>query len=81
MRVRLLLRHGLTELKRSVHPRAVILTRLGQTPIGDVHNVYNRVDPKIREEFEQRKILYVRNYNNGLGLRWQEVFQTEEPPH
>ena len=49
----------------------------GETPIGDVHNVYNRIDPAIRKEFEEREILYVRNYNNGLGLTWQEVFQTE----
>lgn len=51
----------------------------GETPIGDVHNVYNRIDPAIREEFERRRILYVRNYNSGLGLTWQEVFQTEDP--
>ena len=35
MRIRMLLRHGLTELKRSVHPRAVILARLGDTPVPD----------------------------------------------
>ncbi|MCG8469258.1 MAG: TrkH family potassium uptake protein, partial [Gemmatimonadetes bacterium] len=35
MRVRLLLRHGLTELKRSVHPRAVIVARLGSTVVDD----------------------------------------------
>lgn len=35
MRVRLLLRHGLTELKRSVHPRAVIVARLGKQTVPD----------------------------------------------
>ena len=35
MRVRLLLRHGLTELRRSIHPRAVIVARMGTTPIPD----------------------------------------------
>jgi len=35
MRLRLLLRHGLAELKRSVHPRAVIVARLGATPVPD----------------------------------------------
>ena len=35
MRVRLLLRHGLTELKRSIHPRAVIVARLGRVPVPD----------------------------------------------
>jgi trk system potassium uptake protein TrkH len=35
MRLRLLLRHGLAELKRSIHPRAVIVARLGTTPVPD----------------------------------------------
>lgn len=51
----------------------------GETPIGDIHNVYQRIAPDVRREFEQRQILYVRNYNSGLGLPWQEVFQTEDP--
>lgn len=33
MRVRLLLQHALIELKRSVHPRAVIVARLGNSPV------------------------------------------------
>ncbi len=51
----------------------------GETPIGDVHKVYKWIDPKIRREFEEKGVLYVRNYNNGLGLSWQEVFQTKDP--
>ena len=35
MRIRLLLRHGLTELKRSVHPKAVLVARLGKTTVPD----------------------------------------------
>ncbi len=35
MRVLMLLRHGLMELKRSVHPRAVIVARLGSTMVTD----------------------------------------------
>ncbi|MFV1985760.1 MAG: TrkH family potassium uptake protein [Gemmatimonadota bacterium] len=35
MRLRLLVRHGFTELRRSVHPRAVIVARLGATPVPD----------------------------------------------
>ena len=50
----------------------------GETPIGDVHRVYKWIDPKIRREFEAKGVLYVRNYNNGLGLTWQEVFQTRD---
>ena len=35
MRIRLLLRHGLAELKRSVHPRAVIVAKLGSVAVSD----------------------------------------------
>lgn len=41
MRVRLILRHGLTELKRSLHPRAVIVARLGSVPVPE--RTFNRV--------------------------------------
>lgn len=51
----------------------------GETPIGDVHEVWRRIDPAVREPFERRGVLYVRNYGAGLGLPWQEVFQTEDP--
>lgn len=50
----------------------------GQTPIADTHAIYQRIDPAIRAEFEARDILYVRNFNNGFGLDWQTVFQTED---
>lgn len=50
----------------------------GQTPIADVRNVYRRIDPEIRRRFAAHGFMLVRNYNDGLGLRWQDVFQTEE---
>ncbi|MAB80831.1 MAG: taurine catabolism dioxygenase TauD [Planctomycetes bacterium] len=50
----------------------------GATPIGDVHQVYRRLPERIREPFRRHGVLYVRNYNDGLGLPWQEVFQTED---
>jgi len=50
----------------------------GATPFGDVHRVYERIDPAIREEFERRDWLLQRNYNAGLSLPWQEVFQTTD---
>lgn len=49
----------------------------GQTPIADVSAVLGSISPPIREEFDRRQVMYVRNYNSGLGLRWQEVFQTD----
>ena len=50
----------------------------GATPTGDVGLVYEAIDPAIREEFERRDWMLQRNYNAGLSLPWQEVFQTED---
>ncbi len=50
----------------------------GETPIGDVHNVYNRISPEVRAEFADKKWMLVRNYNEGFALPWQEVFQTSD---
>ncbi len=50
----------------------------GETPIADVRRVLARIDPAIREAFEQKGVLYVRNFGSGLGLPWQTVFQTTD---
>jgi len=49
-----------------------------ETPIADSRKVYKRIDSSIREKFEQKGILYIRNYTPGIDLSWQEVFQTDE---
>lgn len=49
----------------------------GETPIFDVKNVFERIAPQIRERFIDRGWMLVRNYNEGFGLPWQEVFQVE----
>lgn len=49
----------------------------GETPIADVRGVHDRIDPTIRQQFLDRKMMLVRNFNDGFGLTWQEVFQTE----
>jgi alpha-ketoglutarate-dependent taurine dioxygenase len=51
----------------------------GQTPIADVHRVYERIAPAVRERFERTGVLYVRNFNHGFGLAWQEAWQTDDP--
>ena len=47
----------------------------GETPISNSHAVYKRIPKEIREKFERKKIMYVRNYSD-IDLPWQEVFQT-----
>jgi alpha-ketoglutarate-dependent taurine dioxygenase len=53
-----------------------IAERGGETPIADCRKVYDAILPEIRECFERKGLIYVRNYGTGLDLTWQEVFQT-----
>jgi len=50
----------------------------GGTPVADVRRVYRLLDPEIRRRFEEKRYLYVRNLGGGIGLPWQEVFQTSD---
>ncbi|HKQ05347.1 MAG TPA: TauD/TfdA family dioxygenase [Blastocatellia bacterium] len=49
----------------------------GETPIGDSRVVYNMLPKSVRDKFEQRGVMYVRNYST-LDLSWSVVFQTED---
>lgn len=49
----------------------------GATPIANSREIYRQLSPEIRDKFEQRKLLYIRNYGNGLDLPWQKAFGTE----
>jgi alpha-ketoglutarate-dependent taurine dioxygenase len=49
--------------------------RGGETPVGDSRAVYQAIPAVIREKFEQKGVMYVRNYSQ-LDLPWSEVFQT-----
>ena len=50
----------------------------GETPIADNRKVFNLIDPKIRERFIDKQVMYVRNFGEGLGLPWQAAFQTSD---
>jgi alpha-ketoglutarate-dependent taurine dioxygenase len=52
--------------------------RGGETPIADCRRVLARIDPRIRERFAAQGYAYVRNFGAGLGLSWQDAFQTED---
>jgi alpha-ketoglutarate-dependent taurine dioxygenase len=49
----------------------------GATPIADSREVYELVPDDVRERFELKQVLYVRNYGE-IDLPWSEVFQTED---
>lgn len=48
----------------------------GETPIVDCRKVFQMLNPKLRERFEQKQLMYVRNYTNGLDVSWQDFFHT-----
>lgn len=50
----------------------------GETPIVDSCELYRRLDPALRERFSEHGVMYQRSYGDGLGLTWQEVFDTED---
>lgn len=50
----------------------------GETPIVDCRQVYQLLDPQVREKLEQKQLMYVRNYIEGLDVRWQDFFRTED---
>jgi alpha-ketoglutarate-dependent taurine dioxygenase len=51
----------------------------GATPLADSRLVYQRLDPALKEKFISKRVMYVRNYGDGLDLPWQEVYQTNHP--
>ncbi len=50
----------------------------GETPIADCRRVYDRIDPAVRDRFAEKGWMLMRNYGDGFGLGWREVFQTED---
>ncbi|GAB1715818.1 MAG: hypothetical protein NTAFB05_08600 [Nitrobacter sp.] len=48
----------------------------GATPIADSRRIYNDIPEPIRDAFQNRQVMYVRNYGNGLDLPWETVFNT-----
>ncbi|MGL6340007.1 MAG: condensation domain-containing protein, partial [Waterburya sp.] len=50
----------------------------GETPIVDCRQVYEFLDSKLREKLEQKQLMYVRNYIEGLDVSWQNFFHTED---
>jgi alpha-ketoglutarate-dependent taurine dioxygenase len=48
----------------------------GETPIADSRRVYRALAPALRRRFEEKGVMYVRNYGEGLDLAWTDVFQT-----
>ena len=55
---------------------AVAPAQAGETPLADCRTVYRTIPAHIRDEFTRRRVLYVRNFAEHLGLPWQLAFGT-----
>jgi len=51
-------------------------TKGGATPIADGRKVLALLAPEISRRFREKRVTYVRNYGDGMGLSWQTAFQT-----
>ncbi|MFK3873284.1 TauD/TfdA family dioxygenase [Pseudoalteromonas rhizosphaerae] len=49
----------------------------GCTPIVDCRKVFNDLPEAVANAFEQKKLLYVRTFNEGLDVSWQHFFKTQ----
>jgi amino acid adenylation domain-containing protein len=50
----------------------------GESPIVDCRRIYGLMEPAIRERFEQKALMYVRNFTGGLDISWQDFFHTDD---
>lgn len=50
----------------------------GETPIADSRKVLAHISQATKEKFAAKGIKYVRNLVGGLGLSWQDVYQTKD---
>ena len=53
-------------------------TTLGATPLADIRQVNEAIDPDVREEFTRRRWMVVRNLHPDFGTPWQQIFNTED---
>jgi amino acid adenylation domain-containing protein len=50
----------------------------GESPVLDCRKIYQLLDPLIRDKFESKGLLYVRNFTDGLDVSWQDFFHTTD---
>ncbi|MFF2144928.1 TauD/TfdA family dioxygenase [Kitasatospora sp. NPDC058190] len=50
----------------------------GETPVADSAAVLAGLPADLVSRFEDKGVLYTRTYRTGMGLSWQEGFQTED---
>lgn len=56
----------------------IVAERGGETPIADSRMVYRAMPESVRDVFERKRVMYLRNYRKGLDVPWQKTFGTED---
>lgn len=49
----------------------------GETPIVDCRKIYKHLDSGIIRRIEDKQLMYVRNFIEGLDVSWQQFFHTQ----
>ncbi|MGH2510216.1 MAG: TauD/TfdA family dioxygenase, partial [Ktedonobacteraceae bacterium] len=50
----------------------------GATPIVDCRQLYQLLNPQIAQRLAEKKLMYVRNFIEGLDVSWQQFFGTSD---
>jgi alpha-ketoglutarate-dependent taurine dioxygenase len=50
----------------------------GETPLLDCREVYDALDPELRQQFAEKGLVYVRNFSEGIDVPWQDFFHTDD---
>jgi Taurine catabolism dioxygenase TauD, TfdA family len=57
----------------------VVAREGGATPILDCRKLCDALDPDLVDEFDQKGLLYTRNFSEGVDVAWQQFFGTADP--
>ena len=49
----------------------------GETPVVDCRRMAERLPEDLRQRFVEKRLMYVRTFMDGLDVRWQDFFKTE----
>jgi alpha-ketoglutarate-dependent taurine dioxygenase len=50
----------------------------GETPIIDCRQLCRVIDPDVLSAFEEKGLLYVRNFSKGFDVSWQDFFKSDD---
>ncbi len=51
----------------------------GATPLAGTRQIHEAIDPDVSDEFAARGWTVVRNFHQGVGVGWQQAFDTDDP--